>query len=252
MIIIIIQVTMLEVENLVVSYHDVSAVEDVSFSISAGQVVGVIGPNGAGKSTVFKAMLGLIPSSSGTVRYRERSLKRQLRSVAYVPQRTQVDWDFPVNVWEAVMMARTRHRSWFGRSQCHCSEVVKLALQRVGIWDLKQRQIGELSGGQQQRVFLARAIAQEAELFFFDEPFVGVDKKTEAVIFDVFAELRSQSKILLVITHDLGSALDNYDRLLLLNKELIADGDRSEVITARNIQQAYGDSVILIQREDKV
>jgi manganese/iron transport system ATP-binding protein len=241
---------MLEVEHLAVSYHDVHALEDVSFRIDDGQVVGVLGPNGAGKSTVFKAMLGLVPSSSGRVRYRSRALKRQLRLVAYVPQRSQVDWDFPVTVWGSVMMARTRHRSWFGRSKCHCKDIVKSSLQRVGIWDLRHRQIGELSGGQQQRVFLARAIAQEADLFFFDEPFVGVDKKTEAVIFDVFAELRSQNKILLVITHDLGSALGNYDRLLLLNKELIADGDRDEVITTQNIKRAYGDSVILMQRED--
>lgn len=241
---------MLEVEHLVVNYQDVSAVEDVSFSIESGQVVGVIGPNGAGKSTVFKAILGLVPSSSGTVKYCSRSLKRQLRNVAYIPQRSQVDWDFPVTVWGAVMMARTRHRSWFGKAKCHCDHIVKAALERVGMWELKQRQIGELSGGQQQRVFLARAIAQEANLFFFDEPFVGVDKKTEAVIFEVFAELKSQGKTLLVITHDLGSNLDNYDHLLLLNKELIAEGDRDLVITAPNIKRAYGDSVILIQREE--
>jgi manganese/iron transport system ATP-binding protein len=241
---------MLEVEHLAVNYQDVSAVEDVSFSIESGQVVGVIGPNGAGKSTVFKAMLGLVPSSNGTVKYCSRSLKRQLRNVAYIPQRSQVDWDFPVSVWGAVMMSRTRHRSWFGKAKCHCDHIVKAALERVGMWDLKHRQIGELSGGQQQRVFLARAIAQEANLFFFDEPFVGVDKKTEGVIFDVFAELKSQGKTLLVITHDLGSNLGNYDHLLLLNKELIANGDRHTVITANNIKRAYGDSVILMQKEE--
>jgi manganese/iron transport system ATP-binding protein len=240
---------MLEVEHLEVNYQDVSAVEDVSFCIESGRVVGVIGPNGAGKSTVFKAMLGLVPSSNGTVKYCSRSLKRQLRNVAYIPQRSQVDWDFPVTVWGAVMMSRTRHRNWFGSAKCHCDHIVKAALERVGMWDLKQRQIGELSGGQQQRVFVARAIAQEANLFFFDEPFVGVDKKTEAVIFDVFAELKSKGKTLLVITHDLGSNLDNYDHLLLLNKELIAEGDRDTVITANNIKRAYGDSVILMQRE---
>jgi manganese/iron transport system ATP-binding protein len=243
---------MLEVKHLGVSYHDVSAVEDVSFAIASGQMVAVIGPNGAGKSTVFKAMLGLVPASSGTIRYRSRSLQKQLRTVAYVPQRSQVDWDFPVTVWSTVMMSRTRHRNWlnwFKKSGCHCESTVKAALKRVGMWDLRHRQIGELSGGQQQRVFLARAIAQEAELLFFDEPFVGVDKKTEAIIFDVFAELKSQSKILLVITHDLGSNLDNYDRLLLLNKELIAEGDRNDVITSTNIKRAYGDSVILMQKE---
>lgn len=244
---------MLEVEHLEVSYQDVRVVEDVSFAIAKGQMVAVIGPNGAGKSTVFKAILGLVPASSGRVRYQSRSLQRQLRTVAYVPQRSQVDWDFPVTVWGAVMMSRTRHRnwltSWLKKSACHCDMIVKDALKRVGMWEFRDRQIGELSGGQQQRVFLARAIAQEAELLFFDEPFVGVDKKTEAVIFDVFAELKAQSKILLVITHDLGSNLDNYDRLLLLNKELIAEGNRDEVITSQNIQRAYGDSVILIQKE---
>ncbi|MGB6166398.1 MAG: metal ABC transporter ATP-binding protein [Geitlerinemataceae cyanobacterium] len=241
--------SMLEVFNLTVNYRGICAVEDVSFSLEPGQIVGVIGPNGAGKSTMLKAMLGLVPKSQGTVRYRQHSLKNQLSQVSYVPQRSQIDWDYPITVGNVVMMARTRHTGWFRSPSRQSREIVKAALERVGMWELRNRSIGELSGGQQQRVFLAQAIAQEANLFFFDEPFVGVDKKTEAVIFEVFQELKQQGKILLAIGHELGEASRQYDRFLLINKSLIADGLRSEVITADNIQRAYGDSVILLQRE---
>ncbi len=242
---------MLEVRHLAVNYRGVSAVEDVSFSLKPGQIVGVIGPNGAGKSTLVKAILGLIPAENGVVRYRDRALSKQLGQVAYVPQRSHIDWDYPITVQNVAMMARTRHTGWLRSPSRQSREIVKAALERVGIWELRNRQIGELSGGQQQRVFLAQALAQEAELFFFDEPFVGVDKKTEAVLFEVFDELKSAGKILLVIGHELGEAARNYDRFLLINKQLIADGERSEVITADNIQRAYGDNVILVQREIK-
>jgi manganese/iron transport system ATP-binding protein len=231
---------MLEVQDLAVNYRGVCALENVSFRLSPGQMVGVIGPNGAGKSTLVKAILGLVPTVSGVVRFRSRLLKQQLQTVAYVPQRTQIDWDYPVTVWNAVMMARTRHTGWFRKPSRQSQEIVAAALQRVGMLELRYRQIGELSGGQQQRVFLARSLAQEAELFFFDEPFVGIDKKTEAIIFDIFAELKSAGKTLLVISHDLGESLSQYDQFLLLNKQLIAAGSRQEVFTADNIQEAYG------------
>lgn len=237
---------MLEVQHLDVNYRGVSAVEDVSFRLPPGQIVGVIGPNGAGKSTMVKAILGLVPMHSGVVKFRSRSLKQQLRAVAYVPQRSQIDWDYPITVWNVVMMGRTVHTGWFREPNKQSEKIVKAALERVGILDLCRRQIGELSGGQQQRVFLARALAQEAELFFFDEPFVGIDKKTESIIFQVFAELKSQGKTLLVITHDLGGALTQCDQLLLLNRRIIANGSLKEVITAENMQRAYGDSVLLL------
>lgn len=240
---------MLEVRHLAVNYRGVSAVEDVSFSLAPGQIVGVIGPNGAGKSTMVKAILGLIPTENGVVRYRDRALSKQLGEVAYVPQRSQIDWDYPISIQNVVMMARTRHRSWWRSPSRQSREIVKAALERVGIWELRNRQIGELSGGQQQRVFLAQSLAQEAELFFFDEPFSGVDKKTEAILFEVFDELKAEGKILLVIGHELGEASRKYDRFLLINKQLIADENKSEVITADNIQRAYGDCVILVQRE---
>lgn len=238
---------MLEVKHLAASYRGVCAVEDVSFRLEPGQIVGVIGPNGAGKSTMVKAILGLVPTATGVVKFRNRSLQQQLQTVAYVPQRSHIDWDYPVTVWNVVMMARTRHTGWLREPSRQSQEIVAAALRRVGIWELRNRQIGELSGGQQQRVFLARSLAQEAELFFFDEPFVGIDKKTESIMFDVFSELKSHGKILLVITHDLGGTLTQCDRLLLLNRQLIADGCLKEVVTADNIQRAYGDSVLIIR-----
>lgn len=240
---------MLEVKHLAVKYRGVSAVENVSFRLKAGEIVGVIGPNGAGKSTMVKAILGLIPCEKGVIKFRNDSLKQHLAQIAYVPQRSQIDWDYPITVWNVVMMARTRHIGWFRSHTPQCKQVVTNALERVGMWELRKRQIGELSGGQQQRVFLARSLAQQAELFFFDEPFAGVDKKTEAIIFEVFDELKSQGKTLLVIGHELGEASKKYDRFLLINKHLVADGSRAEVITAANIQKAYGDGIILLQRD---
>lgn len=240
---------MLEVQHLAVNYRGISAVEDVSFRLEPGQIVGVIGPNGAGKSTLVKGMLGLVPTTSGVVKYGSRSLKQQLRSVAYVPQRSAIDWDYPITVERTVLMGRTVHSGWLREPNQQSREIAKAAMERVGIFDLRRRQIGELSGGQQQRVFLARALAQEAELFFFDEPFVGIDKKTETIMFEVFAELKSQGKIMLLITHDLGGALTQCDRLLLLNRQIIASGSLKEVITADNLQCAYGDSVLLLSRE---
>ncbi|MDJ0617198.1 MAG: metal ABC transporter ATP-binding protein [Calothrix sp. MO_192.B10] len=240
----------LEVENLNVSYRGTTALEKVSFSASPGEMVGVIGPNGGGKSTLVKAILGLVPIGSGRVKFRNRAIKKQLCSVAYVPQRTQIDWDYPITVWNVVMMARTLHTRWLRKPSRESHQIVKSALERVGMLKWRSRQIGELSGGQQQRVFLARALAQQAELFLFDEPFSGVDKATESVMYDVFAELKQNGKLLMVITHDLGVNLTKCDSLLLLNKQIIANGSFKQVITAENIQTAYGGSVLLFTGEE--
>lgn len=234
---------MLEVQNLAVNYRGVRGLDSVSFCIEPGQLVGILGPNGAGKSTMLKAMLGLIPAVSGAVSYCTCPLHQQLQKVAYVPQRSQIDWDYPISVWNVVMMARTRQLGWFHRPGRSAREVVKAALERVEMFDLKHRRIGELSGGQQQRVFLARALAQQAEVFLFDEPFTGVDKKTEAILLQVFSELRSQGKILLVSSHDWGQTLTELDRLLLLNRHLVADGSPECVMTPENLHRAYGTTV---------
>ena len=246
---------MLEVQDLAVNYRGVRALGNVSFRLEPGQLVGVIGPNGAGKSTMIKAMLGLVPATSGMVKFKGQSLKQHLRCCAYVPQRSQIDWDYPATVWTVVMMGRTPHTGWFCSPSRQSQEIVASALQRVGIWELRDRQIGELSGGQQQRVFLARALAQQAELFLFDEPLAGIDKKTEAILFQIFTELKAEGKILLVSSHEWGKALSHYDRLMLLNQELIASGYPQEVMTSENIQRAYGEglqSVLLNERVEPV
>jgi len=199
----------------------------------------LLGSNGAGKSTLIKAILGLIPSTEGIARWIDRPVNKQLNKVAYVPQRSQIDWDYPVTVERAVMMGRVATTGWFRNHSQQSKILVRDALERVGMWQYRQRQIRQLSGGQQQRVFLARAIAQEADLLLFDEPFNNVDRQTETIIFDIFAELKAQQKTLLVISHDLSETLDNYDRLLLMNKKLIASGTKEEVLTSENISQAY-------------
>ena len=242
---------MLEVEHLDVSYRGTVAVEDVSFSVLPGQMIGVIGPNGAGKSTLVKAILGLIPCSHGNMTFYNCPIHKKLSSIAYVPQRTQVDWDYPITVENVVMMARTASTGWFRKPNRKSKEIVKSALQRVGIWEYRSRQIGELSGGQQQRVFLARALAQEADLFFFDEPFVGIDRTTEDIMFDIFHELRRDGKILILITHDLGETLAQCDKLLLLNKHVIADGSIKEVVTTENLQRAYGNNILFLNQDKK-
>lgn len=242
---------MLKVEHLDVDYRGVVAVEDVSFRVFPGQMVGIIGPNGAGKSTLVKAILGLIPVSDGTIKFCNCPVHKQLRSIAYVPQRTQVDWDYPITVQNVVMMARTVNTGWFRKPNRKSKEIVKSALHRVGMWEFRSRQIGELSGGQQQRVFLARALAQQADLLFFDEPFVGIDKSTEDIMFDIFGELRRDGKMLILITHDLGETLAQCDSLLLLNKHIIADGSMKEVVTTENLQRAYGNNILFLNRQEK-
>ncbi len=233
---------MLEVNQLAVNYRGLRSLESVSFKVEAGQVVGVIGPNGAGKSTMMKAMMGLV-KSAGRVNYCTCPLHQQLEKVAYVPQRSQIDWDYPITVAQVVMMACTRSLGWFGTARQKEKTRVAEALDRVQMGELRDRRIGELSGGQQQRVFLARALAQQADLLLFDEPFTGVDKPTEGILMEVFEELRSAGKILLVSTHEWGSALQGLDRLLLLNQEIIADGSPEQVMTAENLRRAYGSAI---------
>ncbi|MEM1279999.1 MAG: metal ABC transporter ATP-binding protein [Cyanobacteria bacterium P01_H01_bin.152] len=231
---------MLEVQNLSVDYKGSCALKNVSFLVPTGQLVGIIGPNGAGKSTLVEAILSLVPVTQGVARFKGMPLKRQLLQTAYVPQRSRVDWDYPVTVWNVVMMAQTVQTGLFKGFSQQARQQARTALQRVDMYDLRNRPIGELSGGQQQRVFLARALAKEAELLIFDEPFTAVDRKTEDIIFDIFQELRAEGKTLLVINHDLGDSLAIYDQLLLLNKQLIAQGTRQEVVTSDNLERAYG------------
>ena len=233
-------ISMLEIQNLSVDYKNVCVLRGINISVPLGQLVGIIGPNGAGKSTMVEAILGLVPVTQGVIRFNGIPLKRQLVKTAYVPQRSSVDWDYPVTVWNVVMMAQTIQAGLFKRFSRQARHMARAALERVDMYDLRDRPIGELSGGQQQRVFLARALAKQAELLILDEPFTAVDRKTEDIIFDIFQELRAEGKTLLVISHDLGDSLAIYDQLLLLNKQLIAQGTRREVVTSDNLERAYG------------
>ncbi len=235
---------MLEVKNLSVCYRGNYALRGINFNLEPGQLVGIFGPNGAGKSTMIKAMLGLIPATSGVVTFKGNPLKQKLGKVAYVAQRSQIDWDYPAKVKNVVMMARTIPTGLFRYPSRQSRELVKMALKRVEIWDLRNRQIGELSGGQQQRVFLARTLAQKAEIFFFDEPFVGVDRKTENIIFEIFHDLQEQGKVVMVVSHDLGESINNYSDILLLNKKIIAFGRREEVLNQRNLDITYENHIL--------
>jgi manganese/iron transport system ATP-binding protein len=231
------------VDHLTVNYRDVQALRNINLVVRPGKLVGIFGPNGAGKSTLVKAMLGLMPVVTGRVTYGNQELSHQLDRVAYVPQRSQIDWTFPATVWDVVMMGRVKKTGWFNRFSATSRQVAQASLERVDMSDFRDRPIGALSGGQQQRVFLARALAQQADIFCFDEPFVGVDQKTEAVLFRIFRELATAGKTVMVINHDLGESIANFDQLILLNKELIAAGPREWVLTCDNMTCAYGGHV---------
>jgi manganese/iron transport system ATP-binding protein len=234
----------INITHLGVHYRTQEALRDVNCIIKPGRLTGIFGPNGAGKSTLMKAILGLVPLSNGQVLYQNSALMQQLEKVAYVPQRSQIDWNYPATVWDVVMMGRVKKTGWFRNFSAVSRQVAKSSLERVGMDTFKNRPIGELSGGQQQRVFLARALTQQAEIFCFDEPFVGIDQKTQAIIFEVFQELATANKIVLVVNHDLGESITHFDDLILLNCELIAAGSRQQVLSEENIYRAYGGKVM--------
>ncbi|MGE5655835.1 MAG: metal ABC transporter ATP-binding protein [Actinomycetota bacterium] len=225
--------------NLSVHYRTIEALKDVTLTVKPGRLTGMIGPNGAGKSTLLKAMLGLIPVANGTVLYGEQPLVDRLEQIAYVPQRSQIDWNYPATVWDVILMGRVKKAGWFRRFSATSRQIAAEALERVGMSAYRDRPIGQLSGGQQQRVFLARALAQEALVFCFDEPFVGVDQKTQTVIFEIFHQLARAGKIVLVVNHDLGESITHFDDLVLLNQALIAAGSRQQVLTQSNLYRAY-------------
>ncbi len=232
------------VSHLGVKYRTLEALRDVSALAHSGRLTGIIGPNGAGKSTLLKAMLGLVPTTGGQVLCGGKPLWEQLDRVAYVPQRSQIDWTYPATVWDVVMMGRVRKTGIIRRFSAVSRRTAAAALERVGMSDYRHRRIGELSGGQQQRVFLARSLAQEADIFCFDEPFAGIDQKTQSVIFDIFHELAAAGKIVLVVNHDLGESITHFDDLILLHTEIIATGNRQQVLTPENLYRAYGGQVM--------
>ena len=223
----------LEVENLSVSYNGTYALQGVTFEVDAGERVAIVGPNGAGKSTLFKAMVGLIQPNAGTVQTYGAEL-------GYVTQRSAVDWSYPVTVHDVVMMGRIGKMGWLRWQRPVDREIVQRSLREVGMLDYAGRQIAELSGGQQQRVFIARALAQEADIILMDEPFSGVDRPSQEAILEIMDELHSGGVTLLVSTHDLNLAVERFDRMALLNRQMIAFGPSREVISPQRLAAAYG------------
>ena len=236
----------LEIHDLTVAYHKRPVLWGVDVEVPAGQLVGVIGPNGAGKSTLIKAAMGLLPVSSGWVKVFGRPMKDNLCRVGYVPQRESVDWDFPVSVMDVVLMGRYGHLGLFKRPRKEDREVARECLEKVKMLPYADRQISNLSGGQQQRVFLARALAQESDLYFMDEPFAGVDAATEAAIVTILQELKDQGKTLLVVHHDLPTAKTYFDSLLLLNMRVVAFGPTEEVFNYDLLQSTYGGRLTIL------
>jgi len=233
----------LEVRRLTVSYNAHPVLWDVDASFPSGALSAIVGPNGAGKSTLLKAALGLIASDGGQTLIEGRPVRTARDRVAYVPQRDAIDWDFPITVREVVEMGRYAATGWLrrvGRSQ---AALVDTCLERVGMTSYAARQIGELSGGQRQRVFIARALAQQAPVMLLDEPFAGVDARTEASILKLLHELRDEGGSMIVVHHDLATVRSAFDWALLLNVRVVAAGPVGEALTPANVRRAYGAAV---------
>lgn len=238
----------INIKGLSVSYDRKRVLTNIYLNVPSGSIVGVIGPNGAGKSTLFKAVLGLIDSNAGDIKVHGQAIEDVRKRVAYVPQKDDVDWTFPATVADVVRMGRYPHKGIFQTLNKKDFEIADQAMKDLAILDLKNRQIGELSGGQQQRVFIARALAQEADLFFLDEPFVGVDMLTEEKIIELLKRLRSENKTTLVVHHDLSTVEEYFDHVVLLNQRLISFGKTSEVFTSENINLTYGAQLNILHR----
>ena len=233
----------LAVEGLTVTYRNgTTALRDASFAVPTGTITALVGVNGAGKSTLFKAILGFVPAAAGTIRVLGQSVRRALREnlVAYVPQAEEVDWSFPVLVEDVVMMGRYGRMGWLRRPRPADRAAVADALARVGMAEFGRRQIGELSGGQRKRVFLARALAQDARVILLDEPFTGVDVKTEERITALLRDLRDEGRVMLVSTHNLGSVPEFCDRTVFVRGTVLAHGPTASVFNRANLERAFG------------
>ena len=237
----------LSIDDLTVAYDEKPAIWDIDLSVPEGVLMGIVGPNGAGKSTLIKAALNLIPRAAGSVSFYGKPYAAARWLVGYVPQRGSVDWDFPTSALDVVTMGLYGKLGWFRRPRRRERELAMNALEQVGLIDFARRQISQLSGGQQQRTFLARALVQDAQIYFMDEPFAAVDAVTERAIVDILRELNSRGKTVLVVHHDLQTVSQYFDWLTLLNVEVIASGPTAAVFTPENLQKTYGGRVAGLQ-----
>lgn len=230
----------LETHNLTVSYNRRPVLWNVDFELPAGHIIGIIGPNGSGKTTLLKAIMGLVKPSSGYVKLFNQDLDEVRNRVSYVPQRESVDWDFPASVMDVVLMGRYKSSNLFKRITQKDKDIAAEALEKVNMLEYSNRQINQLSGGQQQRVFIARSLAQGADLYIMDEPFVGVDAATEEAILHLFSEMKKEGKTVIVVHHDLQTAKVYFDWIVLLNTRMVAAGPKDEIFNEELLQEAYG------------
>ena len=238
----------INVKGLSVSYGIKRVLTNIYLTIESGNIYGLVGPNGAGKSTLFKSILGLLDINAGEIRVFGKDLDESRHRIAYVPQKDDIDWDFPALVKEVVLMGRYPHKGVLEKFNKHDYQLADDALKALDIDALANRQIGQLSGGQQQRVFIARAICQEADLFLFDEPFVGVDMATEEKIINIMKSLAKNGKTILVVHHDLTTVEEYFSKVIMINQRLITFGDTKEVFTQENISKAYGAQLTMLQK----
>lgn len=238
----------LEAHNLTVSYNRKPVLWNIDFTLPQGNLIGVIGPNGSGKTTLLKAIMGLIKPASGYVKVFSQELNDVRKRVSYVPQRETVDWDFPASALDVVLMGRYKPSNIFRSLTTGDRQIALESLERVGMSDFANRQISQLSGGQQQRVFIARSLAQNADMFIMDEPFVGVDAATEASILDLLSSMKKDGKTVVVVHHDLETAKQYFDWIVLLNTRLVASGTKEEVFIPELLQEAYGGKLTLLNR----
>lgn len=238
----------LHVEDLTVSYSSKPVLWDIDLDVPPGVLAAIVGPNGAGKSTLIKTILGLIKAAAGHVYIYGKPYAKQRSIVGYVPQRSSVDWDFPTTAIDVVTMGLYGRLGWLKRPGRSEKELAEQALEQVGMQDFGERQISQLSGGQQQRVFLARALVQNADIYFMDEPMAGVDATTERAIINLLRTLRDQGKTVIVVHHDLSTVTSYFDWMLFLNVRTIAQGPVKTVYTRENLRAAYGDKVALLSQ----
>lgn len=242
----------LRVENLSVHYSKMTALWEVTFTVPMGVLCALIGPNGAGKSTLIRSLLNLIPSTYGKKSFLGQPYKQVQKKIAYVPQKESVDWTFPINVLDLTLMGRYHQLPLFRRPREADVEAALRVLDTLGIAHLKDRQVAKLSGGQQQRLFLARALLQEADIYFLDEPFNGIDQATEQFLVELLKSLRNQGKTLVVVQHNLNRVEEVFDWTVLLNRHVIAQGPTKEVFTKENLKKAYGQPFELLEEALKL
>ena len=230
----------LDIHDMTVAYDRRPVLWNVDLTVHEPGLVAIVGPNGAGKSTLVKAVMGLIPVAGGRVTAWGQTVNKQRRRIGYVPQRETVDWDFPICVLETVLMGTYGELGWFRRPKAKHRQHAMECLDRVGMQKFAQRQIGQLSGGQQQRVFLARALAQDADLYFMDEPMAGVDAATERIVFDLLKKLRDSGRTIVVVHHDLRTVIEHFDEVVFLNVRVVASGPVDTTFIPDNLQATYG------------